>query len=295
MTGYLMELVKDDNLLVGRSRDIGGLEVKRVLPHVTRQMVGPFIFFDQMGPNEFITEAGIDVRPHPHIGLATLTYLFSGHIFHRDSIGSFMSIKPGDVNLMISGRGITHSERTPKGIKTPHKLFGLQCWIALPKAHEAMRPEFHNLKKKEVPSVVSKSMIANIILGSAYGKTSPLKNIFNGVFIEIKVKNNNIIELPKHIEDYGIYVLSGKLEIKGRVINSGEMLVLTNKINLTVRTLENCHFIFLGGDTLNERRYLWWNFVASDVNLIERAKENWINKKFIMPIDDADEFIPLPQ
>lgn len=290
-----MELVKDNNILVGRSRDIGGLDVKRVLPHATRQMVGPFIFFDQMGPNEFITEGGIDVRPHPHIGLATLTYLFSGHIFHRDSIGSFVSIKPGDVNLMISGRGITHSERTPKGIQTPHKLFGLQCWIALPKADEAMKPEFHNLKKKEVPSVVSKNMIANIILGSAYGKTSPLKNIFNGVFIEIKVKNNNIIELPKHIEEYGIYLLSGKLEIKGRVINSGEMLVLNNRITITVRTLENCHFIFLGGDTMNERRYLWWNFVASDVNLIERAKENWANKKFIMPIDDADEFIPLPK
>ncbi|MDC0094126.1 pirin family protein, partial [Alphaproteobacteria bacterium] len=261
----------------------------------TKQMVGPFIFFDQMGPNEFITERGIDVRPHPHIGLATLTYLFSGHIYHRDSIGSFVGIKPGDVNLMISGRGITHSERTPQGIQTPHKLFGLQCWIALSKVHEAMKPEFHNLKKEEVPSVVSKNMIANIILGSAYGKTSPLKNIFNGVFIEIKVKDNNIIELPMHIEESGIYLLSGKIEIKGRVINSGEMLVLTNKINLTVRTLENCHFILLGGDTMNERRYLWWNFVASDVNLIERAKENWINKKFLMPIDDAEEFIPLPK
>ena len=158
-----------------------------------------------------------------------------------------------------------------------------------------MKPEFHNLKKKEVPSVVSKNMIANIILGSAYGKKSPLKNIFNGIFVELKVKNNNIIDLPQHIEEYGIYLLSGKLEIKGRVINSGEMLVLNNRINTTVRTLENCHFIFLGGDAMNERRYLWWNFVASDVNLIERAKENWANKKFIMPIDDADEFIPLPK
>ena len=290
-----MELAKDNNLLVGRSRDIGGLEVKRVLPHATRQMIGPFIFFDQMGPNEFITEGGIDVRPHPHIGLATLTYLFSGEIFHRDSIGSSESIKPGDVNLMISGKGITHSERTPKGIQVPYKLFGLQCWIALPKSHEAMKPEFHNLKKKEVPSVVTKNMMANIVLGSAYGKTSTLKNIFNGVFIEIKVKNNNIIELPKNIEEYGIYLLSGKLEIKGRVINAGEMLVLTNKSNQTISALENCHFILLGGDTMNERRYLWWNFVASDLKLIERAKENWVNKKFIMPIDDADEFIPLPK
>jgi redox-sensitive bicupin YhaK (pirin superfamily) len=165
-----MKTIINNNLIVGRSRDIGGMEVKRVLPHAIRQMVGPFIFFDQMGPNEFITDGGIDVRPHPHIGLATLTYLFSGEVLHRDSLGSSITISPGDVNLMISGRGITHSERKPINIKLPYKLFGIQCWIALPKSHESMKPEFHNCNKTDIPSIVNKTMIANIILGSAYGK-----------------------------------------------------------------------------------------------------------------------------
>ena len=290
-----MGLAKNNNFLVGRSRDIGGLDVIRVLPHATRQMVGPFIFFDQMGPNEFITEGGIDVRPHPHIGLATLTYLFSGEILHRDSIGSSVTIKPGDVNLMISGKGISHSERTPKGINVPYKLFGLQCWIALPKLNEEMKPEFYNLKKKEIPSIVSKNMMANVILGSAFGKTSPLKNISKGVFVEIKIKTNNIIELPDDIEEIAVYLLSGQLEVKDRIVSAGEMLVLSNKSNLTIKAIENCHCILLGGDTMNERKYLWWNFVASDLQLIEIAKKNWANKKFIMPVDDANEFIPLPK
>ena len=290
-----MGLAKNNNLLVGRSRDIGGLDVIRVLPHAIRQMVGPFIFFDQMGPNEFITEGGIDVRPHPHIGLATLTYLFSGEILHRDSIGSSVTIKPGDVNLMISGKGISHSERTPKGIRVPYKLFGLQCWIALPKLNEEMKPEFYNLKKKDIPSIVSKNMMANVILGSAFGKTSPLKNISKGVFVEIKIKTNNILELPDDIEEIAIYLLSGQLEVKDRIVSAGEMLVLSNKSKVTIKAIENCHCILLGGDTMNERRYLWWNFVASDLQLIEKAKKNWVNKKFIMPVDDANEFIPLPK
>jgi len=290
-----MEQITNSNLLIGRSRDIGGLEVKRVLPHATRQMVGPFIFFDQMGPNEFIIDGGIDVRPHPHIGLATLTYLFSGEVLHRDSIGSSLTIKPGDVNLMISGRGITHSERTPKNIQTPHKLFGIQCWIALPKLYETMNPEFHNYKKKDVPSIVSKNIIAKIVLGSAFGKTSPLKNVSNGIFVEIKIKANNMLELPQDIEELSVYVLSGKLELKEKVVNAGEMLILNNKSKVNLKVLENCHCILLGGDTMNERRYLWWNFVASDLELIERAKKNWINKKFLMPIDDNKDFIPLPK
>jgi len=290
-----MEQITNSNLLIGRSRDIGGLEVKRVLPHATRQMVGPFIFFDQMGPNEFITDGGIDVRPHPHIGLATLTYLFSGEVLHRDSIGSSLTIKPGDVNLMISGRGITHSERTPINIQMPHKLFGIQCWIALPKLYETMNPEFHNYKKKDVPSIVSKNIIAKIVLGSAFGKTSPLKNVSNGIFVEIKIKANNMLELPQDIEELSVYVLSGKLELKEKVVNAGEMLILNNKSKVNLKALENCHCILLGGDTMNERRYLWWNFVASDLELIERAKKNWINKKFLMPIDDNKDFIPLPK
>jgi len=177
--GLTVSNFKDQNLLIGRSRDIGGMEVRRVLPHSTRQMVGPFIFFDQMGPNEFITDGGLDVRPHPHIGLATLTYLFSGQVYHRDSLGSSLMISPGDVNLMISGRGITHSERKPLDIKYPYKLFGIQCWIALPKDYETMKPEFYNNKKKDIPTIVDKNMIANVIMGSAYGKKSPLKNISN--------------------------------------------------------------------------------------------------------------------
>jgi redox-sensitive bicupin YhaK (pirin superfamily) len=290
-----MEVAFNNNIIIAKSRDLGGFEVKRVLPHATRQMVGPFIFFDQMGPNEFLTDSGVDVRPHPHIGLATLTYLFSGEILHRDSIGSSLIIKPGDVNLMISGRGITHSERTPKSINVPHKLFGIQCWIALPKSYEGMKPEFHNFSKKDIPSIITKSMMANIILGSAYGKTSPLKNVSNGIFLEIKIKMNNKLELPKDIEELAIYVLSGKLEIKDRSLNAGEMFIFNNKSNVSIQSKENCHCILLGGNTMNEKRYIWWNFVASDIALIETAKKNWVNKKFIMPVDDKEDFIPLPK
>jgi len=279
---------------VGRSRDIGGMEVRRVLPHSTRQMVGPFIFFDQMGPNEFITDGGLDVRPHPHIGLATLTYLFSGKVFHRDSLGSSLMISPGDVNLMISGRGITHSERKPVDIKYPYKLFGIQCWLALPKKYETMKPEFHNYKKEEIPSFIDKNMMVNIIMGSAYGKKSPLKNISNGIFLEIKVKSNSFLELPNTVEDIAVYLLSGKLSFQDQIIKAGEMLILNNKITNKITVKENCHCIVLGGDTVNEKRYLWWNFVASDLELIEIAKSKWLDKQFKMPVDDTKEFIPLP-
>lgn len=292
--GLTVSNFKDQNLLIGRSRDIGGMEVRRVLPHSTRQMVGPFIFFDQMGPNEFITDGGLDVRPHPHIGLATLTYLFSGQVYHRDSLGSSLMISPGDVNLMISGRGITHSERKPLDIKYPYKLFGIQCWIALPKHYETIKPEFYNHKKKDIPTIIDKNMIANIIMGSAYGKKSPLKNISNSTFIEIKIKSNSLLELPKNIEDIAAYLLSGKLSFQDKIIKGGEMLILNNKLDNKIKILENCHCIILGGDTMNEKRYLWWNFVASDMELIEIAKRKWLNKKFKMPIDDVNEFIPLP-
>ena len=283
-----------DEFLIGRSRDIGGIEVKRVLPHSTRQMIGPFIFFDQMGPNEFITDGGLNVRPHPHIGLATLTYLFSGEVYHRDSIGSSLTISPGDVNLMVSGKGITHSERRPVNIRLPYKLFGIQCWLALPKALEDMNPEFYNCKKEDIPSVFSNGMTANIILGSAFGKKSPLKNISNGIFVEIKILANNKFELPKEVEEISIYVLSGKLNFNNKVVNVGEMLILDSDRSIYLEATENCHCILLGGDTMNEKRYLWWNFVASDTDLIEIAKKNWVSKKFKMPVGDEKDFIPLP-
>ena len=283
-----------DEFLIGRSRDIGGMEVKRVLPHSTRQMIGPFIFFDQMGPNEFITDGGLNVIPHPHIGLATLTYLFSGEIFHRDSIGSSLTISPGDVNLMVSGRGITHSERRLVNISFPYKLFGIQCWLALPKSLEVMNPEFYNCKKKDIPSVFLNGITANIILGSAFGEKSPLKNISNGIFIEIKILANNKFELPKEVEEISIYVLSGKLNFNNKVVNVGEMLILENYRSIYLESIENCHCILLGGDTMNEKRYIWWNFVVSDMELIEIAKKNWVTKKFKMPVGDEKDFIPLP-
>ena len=283
-----------DEFLIGRSRDIGGIEVKRVLPHSTRQMIGPFIFFDQMGPNEFITDGGLNVRPHPHIGLATLTYLFSGEVYHRDSIGSSLTISPGDVNLMVSGKGITHSERKPVNIRLPYKLFGIQCWLALPKALEVMNPEFYNCKKEDIPSVISNGMTANIILGAAFGEKSPLKNISNGIFVEIKILANNKFELPKEVEEISIYVLSGKLNFNNKVVNVGEMLILDSDRSIYLEAIENCHCILLGGDTMNEKRYLWWNFVASDMDLIEIAKKNWVSKKFKMPVGDEKDYIPLP-
>lgn len=289
-----MKKISKDKHLVGRTRDIGGMEVRRVLPNAIRQMVGPFIFFDQMGPNEFITDGGLDVRPHPHIGLSTLTYLFSGQVCHRDSIGSSIIISPGDVNLMISGRGITHSERKPINIKFPYKLFGIQCWLALPKSSETMNPEFHNYRKEEIPSVISNNYSINIILGSAFGKKSPLKNISNGIFVEIKIRFACKLELPEDIEELAIYVLSGKLNYNDKIIQAGEMLILNNDKDFFLNAYENCHCILLGGDVVNERRYLWWNFVSSEMELIENAKKNWLNQKFKMPVDDYKDFIPLP-
>ncbi|QPH54595.1 pirin family protein [Pontivivens ytuae] len=290
-----------ETLIVPRARDLGGFEVRRALPAPQRQMVGPFIFFDQMGPAEFITEKGIDVRPHPHIGLATVTYLYDGAIHHRDSLGSSLEIKPGAVNWMIAGHGITHSERTPgdERAKDGSKLFGIQTWVALPEKDEEGEAGFEHVAKEELPFLEGEGKEVRLILGSLYGERAPVKTFSEMFYADVVMKAGSKIPLPDEHEDRGIYVVSGEVEIAGQRYEAGQMMVFRPGDAITVSATRDARLMLLGGETLNGPRYIWWNFVASSKEKIEAAKEawregDWEHGRFQLPPDDHAEHIPLP-
>jgi hypothetical protein len=290
-----------ETLIIPRARDLGGFEVRRALPAPKRQMVGPFIFFDQMGPAEFVTGKGIDVRPHPHIGLATVTYLYRGEFQHRDSLGSNQLILPGAVNWMVAGRGVTHSERTSEATrKAPHSLFGIQTWVALPEAQEDIAPSFEHHAKETLPELHSDGVHVRLILGRAYGKTAPatmLSEIFYG---DAALQPGARFPLPDDHEDRGLYVIEGSIGIAGQMFESGRMMVFRPGDRITVAAgPQGARLMILGGATLEGPRYIWWNFVASSMERIEAAKEEWRRGawgkgQFDLPPGDRAEFIPLP-
>lgn len=289
-----------ETLIIPRARDLGGFEVRRALPSPHRQMVGPFIFFDQAGPAEFITDGGIDVRPHPHIGLGTVTYLYQGEFEHRDSIGTHQMIYPGEVNWMVAGRGVTHSERTSEATRaTPHKLFGIQTWIALPEASEDMTPDFEHHKKDSLPELTDSGVHAKLILGSAYGKASPVTMYSETFYVDVILEPGAKFPLPDNHEDRGIYVSKGSVEISGDVFEAGRMMVFRPGDRISVMAGERgARLMALGGATMNEGRYIWWNFVASSRDRIEEAKEawkaaDWESGPFKLPPGDTEEFIPI--
>jgi len=290
-----------DTLIIPRARDLGAFEVRRALPAPKRQMVGPFIFFDQMGPAEFVTGQGIDIRPHPHIGLATVTYLYQGKFHHRDSLGTDQWIEPGAVNLMTAGHGITHSERVDGDmLKTPFSLFGIQTWIALPKDAEDDPAAFVHAEKSELPLLEGEGKQVRLILGTAYGERAPVKTASEMFYADAVLEPGASLPLPDGHEDRGAYVTQGSVTIAGHIYEAGQMMVFRpgDRVSMTAGP-EGARVMLLGGETLEGPRYIWWNFVASSKERIEHAKEawregDWEHGRFQLPPTDNAEFIPLP-
>ncbi|WP_299206385.1 pirin family protein [uncultured Tateyamaria sp.] len=291
-----------ETVIVPRARDLGGFEVRRALPAPKRQMVGPFIFFDQMGPAEFVTGKGIDVRPHPHIGLATVTYLYKGKIHHRDSLGTDQWIEPGAVNWMVAGHGITHSERTDGEIrKKPHNLFGIQTWVALPKDAEDEPADFQHAPKDTLPFLEGEGKEVRLILGDAWGERAPVKTFSEMFYADAVLEAGARIPLPDNHEDRGVYVVEGSVTVAGDVYNAGQMMVFRPGDAISLAAGEQgARLMLLGGATLEGSRYIWWNFVASSQDRIDAAKEawragDWAHGRFQLPPGDESEFIPLPE
>jgi redox-sensitive bicupin YhaK (pirin superfamily) len=281
--------------IVPRARDLGGFEVRRALPHGKRQMVGPFIFFDQMGPVQFVEGQGMDVRPHPHIGLATVTYLFDGKVMHRDSEGNALAIMPGEMNLMTAGRGIAHSERTPPDARrTGQNMFGIQSWIALPKAHEETAPSFQHFDAADLPVVEDRGVWARVIAGSAFGRTSPVGMLSEWLYAEVLLEPGASAPLDPGYEERAIYVVEGDVEIAGDRFTGPQLLIFRPGDRISARAVTRARLMFLGGSALEGPRYIWWNFVSSSRERIEQAKEEWKSGRFA-PVPGETEFIPLPE
>ena len=283
-------------VIVPRVRDLGdGFSVRRALPHGKRQMVGPFIFFDQMGPVQLIAGQGLDVRPHPHIGLATVTYLFDGRVMHRDSEGNALEITPGAMNLMTAGRGIAHSERSPAGARQGTEgMFGIQSWIALPQAHEETEPSFQHFDAASLPSIEDGGVKARVIAGSAFGRTSPVGMLSEWLYAEVVLAAGASAPLDPDQEERAIYVADGEVDIAGDRFEGPRLLVFRPGDRITVRALRDARLMFLGGAALEGPRYIWWNFVSSRKERIEQAKEDWKTGRFA-PVPNETEFIPLPE
>jgi redox-sensitive bicupin YhaK (pirin superfamily) len=283
-------------VIVPRVRDLGdGFSIRRALPHGKRQMVGPFIFFDQMGPAQFMAGQGLDVRPHPHIGLATVTYLFDGRVMHRDSEGNALEITPGAMNLMTAGRGIAHSERSPPGARQGREgMFGIQSWIALPQAHEEIAPSFQHFDAASLPLIEDGGVRARVIAGSAFGKTSPVGMLSDWLYAEVVLAPGASAPLDPDQEERAIYVAEGEVDIAGETFEGPRLLIFRPGDRITVRALRRARLMLLGGAALEGPRYIWWNFVSSRKERIEQAKEDWKTGRFA-PVPNETEFIPLPQ
>jgi len=282
--------------ILPRAHDIGGFTVRRALPATQRQMVGPFIFFDQMGPGEFLSGRGLDVRPHPHIGLSTVTYLFEGSILHRDSLGTAQPILPGDVNWMTAGRGITHSERTDLALRTvSNRLFGIQSWVALPKDAEETEPAFIHHAADALPLVTDGGVSVRLVAGEAWGVRSPVQTHWPLFYADATLDAGASMPLPDAHEERAAYLLDGTVTVAGDSFEPGRMLVFRagDRITLTAGPA-GARLLLLGGAVMDGPRYLFWNFVSSRHDRIEQAKEDWRAGRFARVPGDEAEFIPLP-
>ncbi|WP_024280609.1 pirin family protein [Xanthobacter sp. 126] len=285
-----------ETVIVPRAHDIGGMEVARVLPSVQGQMIGPFIFFDRMGPVRFSAAQAQDVRPHPHIGLATVTYLFEGSMIHRDSLGSERVIEPGAVNLMTAGRGIVHSERHDASVKARGgPLFGIQSWIALPRALEETSPDFLHADSAALPVVADGGIKARVILGSAFGATSPVALASPATYVEIQLAAGAHVPVDPTHEDRALFTLEGEVEVDGTAFPPGQMLVIRRGVATSVRARTPARLMLVGGEPLEGPRYIWWNFVSSSLDRLDAAKAAWREGRFDLIPMDHDEFIPAPE
>jgi redox-sensitive bicupin YhaK (pirin superfamily) len=284
-----------EHVIIPRARDLGDFEVRRALPSVERQMVGPFIFFDQFGPVVMRSGQGVDVRPHPHIGLSTVTWLFDGMIFHRDSLGFAQAIQPGELNWMTAGKGIVHSERTPEPeLSRTRKIFGIQSWVALPKQHEEITPSFEHVSPEALPLITDHGRSVRVIAGSIFGATSPVKTHSDLFYGDVKLAAGRSIPLPTEHEERAIYVADGEIEIAGQIHQSGQLLVFRPRDAITILARQDSRFMMLGGEPMDGPRHIWWNFVSSSKERIEQAKEEWRTGRLGIVPGDEKEFIPLP-
>jgi redox-sensitive bicupin YhaK (pirin superfamily) len=283
------------SVIAPRLRDLGGFSVRRVLPAPKHRMVGPFIFFDHMGPADFDPGGGIDVRPHPHINLATVTYLFEGEIFHRDSLGSAQAIRPGAINWMTAGQGIVHSERTPPEVREAgHRLHGLQIWVALPRAAEEVAPSFHHPPADSLPVFSDAGVEVRVLVGSAFGVTSPVAIASPLSYVEAALAPGAVLPLAPAFPERAVYLVEGAVEIGGTHFDAGQMILLAPG-DRELRAGGACRLVVIAGEPLDEPRFIEWNFVSSSRERIEEAKRAWGERRFPLVPGDDKEFIPLPE
>jgi redox-sensitive bicupin YhaK (pirin superfamily) len=289
-----------DAVVVTRVRDlVDGFKVRRVLPSARRRMVGPFIFLDQMGPEILSAGRGLDVAPHPHIGLATVTYLFTGEILHRDSLGTMQAIRPGEVNWMTAGSGIAHSERTPPPLRAMgSNLFGIQSWVALPTGVEETEPAFAHYDAAELPVVEGEGKRVRLITGSLYGARSPVRTLSEMFYADAELEAGARLPVPVDHEERAAYIVEGAVTLSGdgEVFEAGQLLVFKPGAEMTLEAhgASPARLMLLGGEPMDGRRHIWWNFVSSSSERIEQAKEDWKAGRFA-PVPEETEFIPLPE
>ena len=282
-------------LVKPHTKDLGGgFMVRRLLPSHPHKMVGPFIFFDHMGRVDFTPGEGLDVRPHPHIGLATVTYLFEGAILHRDSLGTVQEIRPGDVNWMTAGDGIAHSERSPDALRASGGgLEGIQIWIALPKEHEKDEPSFEHHPAATLPMIAADGLNLRVIAGSAFGMTSPVSTFSPMFYAALEMEPGVLFEFPSEYAQRAVYLAEGAIDLGGAPLAERHMAVLSDAQTLTIEAKTRARVMLLGGEPIDGDRYIWWNFVASSKEAIQEAKERWRAQGF-GKVPDETEWIPLP-
>jgi len=283
-----------ERIIRPREKDLGGFSVRRSLPTSARKMVGPWIFFDHMGPARFSAGEGIEVRPHPHVNMATVTYLFEGEILHRDSLGSLQAIHPGDINLMVAGRGIVHSERErPEMRAVPRTLHGLQLWLALPEQYEEVEPAFYHYPASEIPTATVNGVPVRVMMGRAYGVTSPVKVFAETLYVDAHLQPGQSLLLPE-AEERAVYVAAGALKVGDSTLPEYSLAVFSSRGEVVLDALQEARITIIGGEKLG-RRYVEWNFVSSRKERIEQAKADWKNGRFPKVPGDEVEFIPLPE
>ncbi|MER9235223.1 pirin family protein [Mesorhizobium sp. M0622] len=283
-------------MVIPNAKDIGGFQVRRALPTARRRLVGPFIFFDRMGPAVLRAGQALDVRPHPHIGLSTVTYLFDGKIRHRDSLGTEVVIQPGDVNLMTAGSGIVHSERTPEELRgAPMSVSGLQTWLALPDGKEEVAPVFENTAALRLPEIDAEGVSGRVVIGAFSGLRSPVATASDTLYADLRLAPGASVKIPADAEERAIYTLEGEVSITGDRFPAERLLVLRPGDEIVVSSEGGAHFMLFGGASLGSKRYIWWNFVSSSKERIEQAKEEWKTGRFDIVPGDEQEFIPLPE
>ena len=285
-----------ETIIVPRLRDIGAFVVKRALPAQQRQMVGPFIFLDAFGPGEAISGEKFDVRPHPHIGLATVTYIYQGSIIHRDSVGSEQAIHPGDVNWMTAGRGIAHSERAPKeSYGKTVKVHGFQTWVALPKVSEEAAPTFHHHGQAELPIITGDGATVRLAVGSLYGERAPVATFSEMFFADVMLEASAKLPLDASHEERAAYLAEGTVEIGGETFEPDRLILFKPGEGMTITAKTAARLILLGGEPMDGPRHIWWNFVSSTMERIEQAKADWKAGRFDKVFGDEKDFIPLPE